>query len=282
MMNRAMGLLDDLKKQVEEKEQQERQQNAALEAQQAFYETHLREVMRRTHDYFSELVEHLNAVAPEVSPAYSLAPPQEPPISLKQEGYSFRSDSYEKPTNILVNCVCSLEQRCEFYVRSKVAIDNYSALLDSHNFPYYTRNELDERHNVANAIFVLEGPMKVQIRLLASPKDACIYVDLLNIEAQPVKRYKLPPEAVDEALLDRLARMLIREEQTLIAVKISDDARAALRRKLEEEKRRKAQELADAEAEREAERRAEEEAKLINRAKRTVTGSIKKILSRNP
>ena len=124
--------------------------------------------------------------------------------------------------------------------------------------------------------------MKVQIRLLASPKDACIYVDLLNIEAQPVKRYRLAPEDVDEALLDRLARMLIREEQTLIAVKISDDARAALRRKLEEEKRRKARELADAEAEREAERLAEEEAKLINRARRTVAGSIKKILSRNP
>jgi len=277
-----MGLLDDLKKQVEEKEQQERQQDAELKAQQEFYDEHLVQVMRRAHDYFSELVQQLNAVAPDVSPTYPLAPPQEPPLVLKQEGYGFRSDSYEKPTSIIVHCECRLDKRREFFVRSKAAVTNYAALLDSHKFPYYTKNELDQRHDVVNATFILEGPMKAQIRLVASPEDRCIYVDLLNIDTQPVKRHRLPPENLDETLLDRLARMLIREETTLVEVKISDDARAELRRKLEEEKRRKAEELAEAEAQREAERLAEEEAKLINRAKRSLTGGLKKILSKDP
>ena len=254
-----MGLLDDLKKQVEEKEQKERQQDAELKAQQAFYDNHLLEVMRRAHDYFSELVAHLNTVAPEVSPTYPLAPPLGPPITLKQEGYVFRSDSYEKPMNISVHCECHLEKRCEFYVRTKAAVANYAAALDGHKFPYYTKNELDQRHDVVNARFILEGPLKAQIRLLASPEDKSIYIDLLNIESRPVKRYKLAPENVDEALLDRLARMLIREEETLVEVRISEDARAKLRKKLEEENRRKAQESAEAEAQREAERLAEEE-----------------------
>jgi hypothetical protein len=276
-----MGLLDDLKKQVEEKEHKERQQNAELKTQQRFYDDHLQKVMQRAHEYFAELVEHLKAVAPDISPVYPISPPKEPPVLLKQEGYGFRSDSYEKPTNILVYCECNLAKRHEFYVRTKAAVESYSALLDSYNFPYYTKNELDQRHNIVNARFVLEGPLKVQIRLLASPEDRCLYLDLLNIEDRAVKRYKLSPENLDEALLDRVARMLVREEETLFAVKLSDDARAELRRQVEEDKQRKALELAEAEAQRKAARLAEEEAKLINRARNTVAGSIRKILSKD-
>lgn len=277
-----MGLLDDLKKQAREKEDKERQRQAELKAQELYYDTHLHGVMRQAHAYFLELVQQLNIVAPEVHPAYALAPANEPPITLKQEGYVFRADNTDKPKSLSVRCECHLDERLEFYVRTKPAVTAYAELLDSHGFPHYTKNEVDERLDVTNATFVLEGPLKVQIRLLASPEDRCIYIDLLNVDKQPRKRYRLGPEKVDETLLDRLARMLLREETTLVEVEVSDDVRAELRRKLEEDNRRKAHERALAEATYEAERLAAEETRMINRAKRTVAGSIKKIISREP
>ena len=126
--------------------------------------------------------------------------------------------------------------------------------------------------------------MNVQIGILAHAADRCVYIDLQNIEDQPLKRYKFVPEKVDDELLERLARLLVREESQLVEVKLSEDVRDELRRQLELEKRRNEEELAEALAYREAERLAEEHAKLINRAKRAVVGAtahVLKVLSRN-
>lgn len=276
-----MGLLDDLKNQAKEKEEKEKQREAELQAQQLYYDKHLHSVMRQAHAYFLELVQQLKIVQPEVSPEFSLGPENEPPITLRQDDYVFRADNTEKPRSIVVSCECHLDEPCEFYVRTKTAVSSYAEMLDSLGFPHYRKNEMDERLDVANATFVLEGPMKSQIRLVASPENKCIHVDLFNIDRQPRKRYRLSPEKVDETLLDRLARLLLREDATLVEVEVSDEVREELRRKLEEDNQRRAQEQARAIADREAERLAEEEARMINRAKRTVKGSIKKILSKD-
>ena len=276
-----MGLLDDLKKEAEKKEAQQQEQGVELQSQEDYYEQLLKPAMRRAHEYFVELVDTLNTVKPDVTAPYPVDPEKGRPIGLKHGGYSFVSDDEESPRKFIVACDCALEERLEFYVQTKAAVDRYSALLDSHNFPYFTKNELDEAHEVVNAGFVLEGPLRLQIRFIASAENKCIYVDLYNLDPQPKKRYKLPPEKLTDALLDRLARILMHEETQLVETRISDETRAELSRKVEEEKRRVAKAQAEAEAEREAERLAEEEARLINRAKRSVTGGIKKILSRD-
>lgn len=276
-----MGLLDDLKKEAEAKEEQGRQRDAEAAARDAFYEEQLRPVMQHAHRYLEELAATLNTIEREIPVPYRLDPPEKQKLAMKHGRYVFKGDEYDRPEKLILFCDCVLEERTEFYVTGRTAVSRYAALLEGHKIPHHTKNELDQAHEVANATFALEGPLRVQIRLLASAEDRCIYIDLLNLEAQPTKRYKLAPEKVDEALLDRLARMLIREESVLVEVKISDDTRAELRRKLEEEKRRLAEEQARADAAAEAERQAEEEARLINRAKRSVTDGLKKILSKD-
>ena len=276
-----MGLLDELKKEAEKKEQLEREQGEEREAQQAFYDTQLRPVLRRAHDYLLELVDTLNTVAPDVTASFCLDPEQKQTFSMKQGTYTFRGGDYDKPLELVVSSECRLAKSPEYYVRSKAAVSRYAALLDSHKFSYHSRNELDSAHEICGATFKLEGPLKVQIRLLASPADRCIYVDLLNLESQPMKRYKFPPEKVDDALLDRLARMLVREESVLVEVKISEDTREALRQKLAEQKRRLDEEQARADAAAEAERLAEEESGLLGRARRSMSGGIKKIFSKD-
>jgi hypothetical protein len=279
-----MGLLDDLKTEVKKIKNEELQQDAELEAQEEFYNTHLRPVMLRANSYFAEIVDNLNTVAPEIYPAYQLDPLQQREITLNQGSYLYRADHVENPRRIDMSCNCTLVDAQEFYVRSKDAVDKYAALLDSYKFPYHSKNELDTRHEVINATFILEGPMKVLVRIQADAVDRCVYIDLQNIEDLPFKRYKFLPDKVDDELLDRLARLLVRKESKLVEVKLSDDVRDEFRRQLEQEKRRNEEELAEAHAYREAERLAEEEAKLINRAKRAVagaTGSVLRVFSRS-
>ncbi|MEM0955792.1 MAG: hypothetical protein AAGI24_16745 [Pseudomonadota bacterium] len=267
-----MGVLDDLKKEAEQKEQGNQTDGDDAEAQEAFYQAKLQPVMRRAHDYFADLVKALEKVERKVSASYALDPEQKDVVSLPQGKYVFRTDDFDNPRKLIVATECQLDKRREYLVRGRGAVTRYAALLDDHQLPYYTKDELDHSHQVVNATFTLEGPLKVQIRLLASPENRCIYIDLLNVESLPTKRYKVPPEKLTDDLLDRLARMLMREESVLIEVKVSEDARQQLREKLEAERRRQAVEQAKVDAAIEAERRAEEEAKLLNRAKKSVTG----------
>ena len=267
-----MGVLDDLKKEAQQKAEGEEAAGSDLEAQEAFYASKLQPAMRRAHDYFADLVQALEKAERKVTASYCLDPEQKESVSLLQGKYIFRTDDYDNPRKLIVATECKLDRRREYLVRGRGAVTRYASLLDDHQLPYYTKDELDHSHQVVNATFTLEGPLKVQIRILASPENRCLYIDLLNVEALPTKRYKLPPEKLTDTLLDRLARMLMREESVLVEVKVSDDAREQLREKLEAERRRQAMEQAKVDAAIEAERRAEEEAKLVNRAKKSVTG----------
>jgi len=149
---------------------------------------------------------------------------------------------------------------------------------------YHRKDVLDKLHDVRGATFFLEGPMKAHIRMLADPANKRISINLRNLENLPFKRYKFSPESIDDELLERLARMLIRQESTLVEVKVRDEVRDELRRKIETEKRQKEQDLAAAYALLEAEKLAEEDAKLVNRAKQVVVGRaggfLKKVFSR--
>ena len=266
-----MGLLDDLKSEADRLKDAELDKEAELSLQQAFYTEQLRPVMLRADKYFSELVSTLATVAPEVRPVYPLDPTPGKSLSLEQADYSFHSDSGENPLQVDVICSCTMERPMEYRVRGKNAVENYAALLAAYKFPHHRKNELDKRHEVISATFILEGPMKAQIRILADAAERSVFVEIFNIEDQPFKRYKLAPEKVNEALLDRMARLLVREESQLVEQQqISEDVREELRRKVEQDKRRAEQAQAELDAQVALEAQAEQESRLISRARRAV------------
>jgi hypothetical protein len=275
-----MGLLDELQSEVDKIRAREREYDAELEAQEVFYAEHLQQVMLQASDYCSKLVESLQIVAPEVRPAYPLNPLLEEGVILDQSDYSFRCDNHATPRQLDIYCCCTLMEPHEFFLQGKDAVLKHTKVLDSYHFPYHRKNHLDEQHRMSDATFILEGPLKVQIRILACPPDRCIYIELWNVEDQPHKRYRFAPSRLQEELLDRLARVLVREETRLVAVALSDDFRDDLRRRLEHDKRREEEDLAAAYAELEAWKQEEEEAKLINRAKKSLSEGVGRLRGR--
>jgi hypothetical protein len=266
-----MGLLDDLQVEVKHIRAAELDQNAELEAQKEFYSVHLRPAMLRAYEYCSELVESLNVIASDIKVSYPLNPSLKNGVSLQQSDYKFSSDCGKSPRQVDILCSCNLEHRQEFYVRTEEAAEKLSDLLESFKFPYHRKNTLDKRYNIRGANFILEGPMKVHIRILAHAADRCVYIGLRNLEDQPIKRYKFAPEKLSNESLERLARLLIREELFLVEAKqVPDDVRDELRRQVELDKIREEEDLAQAHADLEAERLAEKEAKLVNRIRRKV------------
>jgi len=266
-----MGLLDDLQVEVKTIRAAELDQNNELKAQEEFYSVHLMPTMLRAYDYFFEVVESLNVIASDIKVSYPLNPSLKDGVTLHQSDYKFSSDCGKTPHQIDILCSCTLEHHQEFYVGTEEAAQNLSDLLESFRFPYHRRNKLDKLYNIRGANFILEGPLKVHIRLLAHAADRCVYISMRNLEDQAIKRYKFAPEEISTELLERLARMLIREELFLVEVKqVPDDVRDELRRQVELDKTREEEDLAQAQAALEAERLAAKEARLVNRIRRKV------------
>lgn len=273
-----MGLLDDLQKEVDTKRAEEQRQTAELEAQEEFYESQLKPVMVRAFHYWQEVIENLNIVERDVRPAYPLDPSIRNGITLVQGDYRLDYDNRKSPRQINICCTCTLDQPHQFHLPTKDAVLKHSDFLDSYEFAYHRRERRDKRHNIRSAFFFLEGPMPVHIQILADAKERCISVHLRNLENQPIKRYTFSPERFDDALLERLALLLIREESALVEVAISDDARNELRTRVELDKRRNEEDLADALRHLAIEKERTENAKLINRLRRTVALKAGKIL----
>jgi hypothetical protein len=272
-----MGLLDDLQVRADRIRLDGQQRQRDYQRQQDYYEAELKPVMLLAYEYFSKLIENLNLVKPKITASYPLNPENTAGISLNQTDYEFIFDHGEKPHQLDIRCVCTLDRPVEFFVPSKTAVLNHSELLDDYRFFYHRRDRRDQKHDVSGATFTLEGPMPVHIRMEANPADQCVYVHLRNLEHQPYKRYKFPAEKVDPALLERIAKVLIREESQLVEVEVSDDFRSDLRRRLEIENRRKEEELARAYAEIEAEKQAALEAKPSYRAKKALQGKSREL-----
>jgi hypothetical protein len=273
-----MGLLDDLQKEVKNIRAREIQLNAELEAQQEFYQEHLRPVMVRAYGYFAEVVENLNIVAPDVKAIYPLNPLLENGVALKQSQYTFRSDNRESPHQIDIFCKGTLEKPHEFYLSSQKSVLAHVDLLDRYNFPYHRKNRLDRHYEVRGATFILEGPMIVHIRIAASPADRSVHIGLRNVERQPVKRYKFSPDAIGEEFLERLAKVLIRQIPQLVEQKVDDNLRDQLRHQINRDSRQNEDDLALAYAERESAKATEKNTNLVNKTQSAVVERLRKAL----
>lgn len=274
-----MGLLDDLHNQVQKIRDEEARRNAELKEEEAFYELRLKHVMQKAHKYLEEMVESLNIISPDIEVSYPLDPSEPNGVSLKQTQYLFSSDNSRHPRQIDILAHCILAEPVEISVPTGDAASRQSDYLQECQFPHHRKNKLDKLYNICGATFILEGPMKVHIRVLANAADKCVYIQLRNLESNPLKKYKLAPEKLNEELLERLGRMLIREESQLVEVNVSQDFRSELQEQIKRDKHSKEQDLALAYAEIEAEKLQAEEAKLVNRAKRAMIKGNQELLS---
>ena len=273
-----MTLLTELQSKVAAVEADERARSAEIQAQAEFYNLELRPVMVRINEYFKEIIESLNVIKPEISARYPLDPESSIGVELRQSNYYYNYDNIEAPRQIDIICECHLGKPTIFHVPTKLKVEDYSRALNDYDFSYDQKNHLDNFYEIRGATFTLEGPLKAQIRITASAADRCVFIHLRNIEHEPMKRYRFAPSDLKDEVLERLARMLLREESQLAEVSVSTDFRLTLQQQLEEEKLQVEKHIAESMAHIESERLAEQEAKLLNRGKRIISLNANRVI----
>lgn len=275
-----MALRDELRKEVAKIQSQQQQESAQREADEAFYQETLRPVMLEAHGYFSEIVDNLSIISPDVFPEYALDPTSGKDVRLRQCDYKYRVDDGRAPREVDVLCQAVLDRPVEFYLATRERAEKHAELLDSHDFAYHRKNALDKQYNVKGATFYLEGPMRVYFRMTASGKDRCIYIDLRNLGEKRSKRYKFEAQALDEAFFDRLTNLLLRKVNYLVTPNVGEVEREHLQQQLDEERRAREADLAEAYQQQEARKQAEREAMLHNRTKKALAEGSRSLLNK--
>ena len=267
-----MGLLDDLKQQAEKQQDTPGTPNLAGGTGD-FYGEQVKSRMLAAFNFLTELVNQLNTMKLDTRADYPFRPDGKP-VTLLQQGYKVYNDHITDPRQITFTCFCGLANPTVFEVAGRGAVMAQSELLDRYHFKYEKREQKDPRQMVIGAKFRLVGPLPIKMVLQVDEGRQVIKLLLTNFAGPGTSQYHLKPEKLDDAFMDHLGKYLLRKEAALFKEEISDDAKAMLRKKLQEEQQQREAELQQAEEARKAEEARRKQNSTTEQLKKAVSQSV--------
>ena len=239
-----MSLLDDLKKEAEERLATDTAEQEQLRREAAYRES-LRPAMLRILNYLAELTDQLKLLETDVRQDYTL-----PGIGLAknllQGGYVVNADSTENTKTIRLRFNCTDEREREFAVKPKDKADETRDFLESQVMRYAEWPIRDPVQGVIGLNFQLAVKVDVNFIFKADLDQMAITLIIANFSNFKVEKSVVQPERVDDAWLDNLGNYLLRRRKNLYELEITDNDKAAIRDKLEQAQRQREKEMQEA------------------------------------
>jgi len=267
-----VGLLDDLKSQAEQKNKPTDEQLTPAGAEE-FYRAHIKQRMLMAYDFFTQLVNQLNEMKLVIRAEYPFKP-EGKNVTLLQQGYKAYSDHITDPRQITFSLTCTLANPATYDVSGRGPALAQGELLERFQFKYEKLEARDQNQMVIGARFKLQGPLQVKCVLQFDEAKQIIKLLLTNFVGPGTSQYNLKPEQLDEAFMDHLGKYLLRKEANLFQEEISDDVKAMLRKKLEQEQMQREAELQAVEEQRKAEEEARKQNSATEQLKKAVSQSV--------
>jgi hypothetical protein len=239
-----MSLLDDLKKEAEERlaadsaDQEEIRREAA-------YRERIRPAMLRILNYLSELTDQLKVLDTDVRQDYIL-PGIGTVKDLLQGGYVVNADSTENTKTIRLRFNCTDEREREFAVKPKSQADETRDFLETQVMRYAEWPIRDPVQGVIGLNFQLAVKVDVNFIFKADLDQMAITLIIANFSNFKVEKSVVQPERVDDVWLDNLGNYLLRRRKNLYELEITDNDKAAIREKLEQAQRQREKEMQEA------------------------------------
>ncbi len=249
-----MSLLDDLKREAQERQAADSADQEAIR-KEAEYRERIRPAMLKILHYLSELTEQLKVVDPDVRQDYTL-PGIGTVADLRQGNYVVNADSTENTKTIRLRFNCTDEREREYAVRPKSSADETRDFLETQVMRYAEWPIRDPVQGIIGLNFQLAVKVDVNFVFKADPDQGAIALFISNFSNFKVEKSVVQPERIDDAWLDNLGNYLLRRRKNLYELEITDTDKAAIRSKLEADRRQREAELQQA-IEREQEEREE-------------------------
>ncbi|MCK6412173.1 MAG: hypothetical protein L6Q55_07085 [Azonexus sp.] len=202
------GLLEQLRQQAAAC-QREQHANASHQAANAAAIDH---ALRLAFDYLHELVQQLNIIKPPLSRDYVLLDRLALSGLQWQEGFADYRRQPESDGALLerVSFTCRLSGApnivCE---RDGTGAERFRALLFDLGLQFDSQEFRNDKRLIERVRFDIRGELGVSVRWRADFARGSIMIEARNLERLGGTPYLLLPQAVDRALLDEFARLLL-------------------------------------------------------------------------
>lgn len=236
-----MGVLDQLRKEADQKKSSELQQLDQKQQRELTYKKQILPKMQELFKYLQELVEHLNYLdVPVQVENYSLRFPKLG--ILAQKDYKISTDGYggfadiDKLMQINVTFFCVGEGAFQYVVHGKASIEKEIAYLHVKHLSAKTQ-KMPGLNNEEAAKFIVKRLIPIRLRFEVDYDNSLIKVRINNYANFSTYTESWQAADINGGFLDAVARYLLRKESEFIKPEISDEHREILRKKLAEIKR---------------------------------------------
>jgi len=273
-----MGILDQLRKQADQKKSSEKQEIAQNKQQAQVYKTEIAPKMQEIFQYTQELVEYLNYL--EVPIQIEHYSDRFPKLGvLAQKDYKINTDGYggfadiDKLMQINIIFYCIGSGSFQYTVQTKAAIEQEIAFFHAKRLKTKTqRVPSTGRDEVAK--FIVERIIPVHLRFEVDYKQSKIKVIINNHTNFSNYAESWSASQIDAKFLDTLARYILRKDTDFISLGMTDEYREQLRKKLARIQKNEEQAFLAMAREQKQLEEQDQQKKLFNKLKAFISNKI--------
>ncbi len=272
-----MGILDELRKEANEKKQQLESRKVVRKQLDAAYQTSVLPAMQSIFTYLQETLEYLRVVDEVVEISrYSERFPQlgvllQQDYKINTDGYSGLAD-FNRLMQINLTFYCCNTGSFSYPIENKGSIEQEVAFLHAKSIPFEWRY-IKGKEQTQTASITITRKIPVRFRFEVDYEQSLINVMINNHEDFAAYKKSFQPEQIDETFLDKLVRYLLRRDSEFVRLEISDAKKRKIRKTLQQIRHEEALIRAQIQRESRAEQQAAE--------KKRVSGRLKALLKRD-
>ena len=247
-----MGLLDDLKNQAENLQAQEQGEGGAGHKAE-YYAKEIHPRMVEIYGFLKEMAKNLNIIKPETIVEYPILPGGQKQ-SFRQGEYKVDVDNHQQIKEIKFTFKAELEKPITLKVKGEDNVKKQAELLASYKILCQRKDFKDNNYKHTHSDFIISGPVNITIQFVGDVETSSVQLFLGNFETPGIAKRILDLKNLNQEFLDKFGRYILREDNKLFSLDISEKDKQAIREMVEKERLKREQEIA------EMERLAEEEA----------------------
>ena len=229
-----MSILDELRQKADQKKSEQLQRESTQQNLEAIYQATLLPKMQYFYDGLSETVKHLNFLEEAILiNNYSSRYPEfgqlcQKNYKINTDGYSGLAD-YNRLLQINVSFFCEADGEFTYALESKRLIEAEVTFLHARRLEFSWQNKGTA---IESAEFTIRRKIPVRFKLEIDYPLSLLKVTINNHENLEFFSKNYSPEQLDEDLLDVLVSYLMRRDNRLIRLDISDARKTAIQNQL--------------------------------------------------
>jgi hypothetical protein len=203
--------------------------------------------LEKVFSFLVEMEEHLNYLKPEILVDYSV-PGFGELKGLRQGDYRMPKGRKDLLERVVFSFSCSSEGEVIRKTDDNRRLSSVVERLDEYGLSYDVRKVIDENKRPQGGKIILQRTVPVTISFSGSLNDTTIELGIKNYFGFKNLKSTLQPDEISDQFIDELGKFILREENSLMTVRLTKEQRQHVSRLVEEDKAEKARRLKEIEA----------------------------------